>query len=197
MLGYAEYEALPPADKWMAHATLPAPTFFDRWRRKLERLVWMPVWDSRFGEVGGGGRVEWYATATTRVEEEEMLASDIEFELDEGNGSGSGDCGDESGDGGEGKEGVNKEKDEGWENEGKISDEEVEELLVDAFGKEDAEQKRLEWEVQKQQDDDGEVTAASSLNPQQESTNRDLLDPNLSSLPRKTRVRSIAVYFSY
>ncbi|KAI0116544.1 hypothetical protein GGR51DRAFT_555568 [Nemania sp. FL0031] len=38
-----EYEALPEAERWRAHRTTPVVQFFESWRRKFERLVWMLV----------------------------------------------------------------------------------------------------------------------------------------------------------
>ena len=47
MIDYEEYEALPKQDKWMAHPTLLATTFFRLWKRKFEKLVWMALYNPR------------------------------------------------------------------------------------------------------------------------------------------------------
>ena len=76
MIDYADYEELPSTDKWMAHPTIDAASFFRLWKRKFERLVWMVSYDPQ----GEGGTAQWYITAQTQQDEEDILTSDDEFE---------------------------------------------------------------------------------------------------------------------
>lgn len=54
----------------MAHATLPAHTFFEQQRRRLEHLVVMPVPSLN----GGNEAISWYFRAIAPSEEQELLA---------------------------------------------------------------------------------------------------------------------------
>ena len=125
MLDYDEYVKVPTQDRWMAHATMPATAFFQLWKRKFEKLVWMVIYNPQ----GLAGTAQWYRTATTPQEEEDMLPSDDEFRPD-------GDEWDEDGD-----ETDSDGKDEDNEEGGRISTEEVDELMEDAYGGE-AKQRR-------------------------------------------------------
>ncbi len=165
MIDYEEYEALPKQDKWMAHATLPATTFFRLWKRKFEKLVWMALYNPQ----GRAGTAEWYISAATLEEEEDMLASDDEFEPD-GHDNTSVDE-DESGSDGEYV----------VDNEGaQIPSEEVDELMEDAYG-EEAHQRRIDRLSQKD-------TAKYEPVDHPLSEPVDRLQPRWASLERKTKV---------
>lgn len=113
MMDHEEYEALPRQNKWMAHATMPVTFFFRLWKQRFERLVWMALYDPR----GAAGTAQWYISAVTRQDEEDMLASDDEFEPS--------DC--------ESEETENGEDDLG--DEGRlIPSEEVDGLMEDSYG---------------------------------------------------------------
>ena len=163
MIDYEEYENIPLPEKWMAHATMPATAFFRLWKRKFEKLVWMALYDPK----GSVGTAQWYVTAGTPQEEEDMLASDDEFEPDADEEGGSESDGEEDG---------NVVRDE----EEKIPNEEVDELMEDAYG-EEAHQKQKE--LQTQDDTVGQQPVdlpASELADQR--------NPILASLNRKTKV---------
>lgn len=66
------------ADKWMAHAAMDAVEFFKLWKRKFERLMWIPFYSPK----GRAGTAEWYMIAQTPDEEANILNSDDEFEPD-------------------------------------------------------------------------------------------------------------------
>ena len=121
MIDYDDYEALPTQDKWMAHATMPAVEFFRTWKRKFERLIWMALYNPR----GAAGTAQWFITAVTRQDEEDMLASDDDFEP---NGDGSEGVGEDEDD-------FTTEDDLGDDCE-PISTEEVDGLMEDAYGEE-------------------------------------------------------------
>lgn len=78
IVDYEEYEKIPLPDKWMAHATMDAIEFFKLWKRKFERLLWMPIYNPR----GRAGTAEWYIIAETTDDEADMLESDDDFEPD-------------------------------------------------------------------------------------------------------------------
>ena len=191
MIDYADYEKLPLSDKWMAHATMDAAPFFRLWKRKFERLIWMALYDPR----GQGGTAQWYITAQTRQDEEDMLASDDDFEpgVDEDDDDESDydddseydDDDDESEEDDE-SEDVDKQATESSGSEGEEDDissgedvhvpsEEVDGLMEDAYGK-------------KEEDDDDDATAECP-NPADRHPFQ-LLDMNSSDLDRKTKVRS-------
>ncbi|KAM0798074.1 hypothetical protein BDR22DRAFT_964853 [Usnea florida] len=126
MLDYDEYVKVPTQDRWMAHATMPATAFFQLWKRKFEKLVWMVIYSPQ----GMPGTAQWYHTATTPQEEADMLPSDDEFqpyrewhEVDDESES----------------DGENEDNEE----DRRISTEEVDELMEDAYG-EEAKQRRTE-----------------------------------------------------
>lgn len=165
MVVYEEYENIPTPDKWMAHATMPATAFFRLWKRKFERLVWMALYNPR----GSAGTAQWYVSATTRQEEEDMLASDDEFEPDR----------DEHGDveeGGSESDGEDDMHDE----DGQISNEEVDELMEDAYGQE-AHQRQMDLQSK-------ENTAEEKAVDLPLSEPADQHQPNIRSLDRKTKV---------
>lgn len=165
MVDYDVYEKFPTRDRWMAHATLPAPAFFQLWKRNFERLVWMAV----YLPGGMAGTAQWYVTATTPHEEEDMLASDDEFEpaVDKE---------------GESEEEEESESDDVGSEEGQIPKEEADELMEDAFG-EDAREKRTELLSQKNNTSRLDVSA---------SVLGDHVHPLLGRLDRKTKVGSLA-----
>ena len=127
MIDYESYEDLPTQDQWMAHATMPATAFFPLWKRKFEKLVWMAIYNPQ----GRSGTAQWYSSTSTPQEEEDMLASDDDFEPD----------GDEE----EDIEEVGSESDgEDDPNNGdrQIPHEEVDELMKDAYGEEALQMKK-------------------------------------------------------
>lgn len=150
MLDYDEYVNIPTQDKWMAHATMPATAFFQLWKRKFEKLVWMVIYSPR----GQAGTAQWYRTATTPQEEEDMLPSDDEFQPD-------GDEGYEVEDGTQ-SAGEDDENDEGR----RISTEEVDELMEDAYG-EEAKQRRIDLQSPEQTtvDEVGDSTTVCQRRP--------------------------------
>ena len=163
MVDYEEYERIPTQDRWMAHATMPATAFFRLWKRKFEKLVWMAVYDPR----GSAGTAQWYISAATPQEEEDMLASDEEFEA----------AADEHGEVESESEG--EDDDMNFED-GQISKEEVDELMEDAYGKE-AQQRRMELQSQ-------ESTAGQQSVDVPVPELADQSQPLLGSLDRKTKV---------
>lgn len=132
MIDWEEYEEFPLENRWMAHPTWLVDGYFKLWKRRLERLIWMPVPQSQ------GTTAEWYITIANRDEEEDMLASDDEFLLDREDIEYS----DESGDDGEEEEHI-ETKDSSNTAASDIPDEEVEKLMQDAYGQV-AKQKRTE-----------------------------------------------------
>ena len=165
MIDYDEYENLPPQDKWMAHATMPASAFFRLWKRKFEKLVWMALYDPK----GRAGTAQWYISATTPQEEEDMLASDDDFEPDEDEHGGIEEDGSES-------DGDNDMSD----GDGQISSEEVNDLMEDAYG-EEAHKRKMQLQSE-------ESTAAYQLVNMPTSEPADRRQPLLGSLDRKTKV---------
>ena len=127
MLDYEDYIKVPIQDRWMAHATMPASAFFQLWKRKFEKLVWMIIYSPR----GLAGTAKWHRTATTPQEEEDMLPSDDEFQPD---GDASHEVEDETE-----LDGEDEDNEEGRQ----ISTEEVDELMEDAYG-EEAKQRRTD-----------------------------------------------------
>ena len=121
MIDYDDYEALPSQDKWMAHATMPAVEFLRTWKRKFERLIWMALHNPR----GAAGTAQWFITAVTRQDEEDMLASDDDFEPNRDGSEGVG----------EDEDDFPTEDDSGDDRE-PISTEEVDGLMEDAYGEE-------------------------------------------------------------
>lgn len=167
MIDYEEYENIPTQDKWMAHATMPATAFFRLWKRKFERLVWMALYNPR----GSAGTAQWYSSATTPQEEEDMLASDDEFEPD-------GDEHEDLEEGGSESDGEDVTNDE----DGQIPNEEVDELLEDAYGDE-AHQRRMDLQSQENTAEHKPVNP-----PPSEPT--DQCQPRMRSLDRKSKVSS-------
>ena len=145
MLDYDEYVNVPTQNKWMAHATMPAIAFFQLWKRKFEKLVWMVIYNPR----GLAGTGQWYRTATTPQEEEDMLPSDDEFQPD-------GDGGDEVEDGTD-SDGEDDESEEGR----RVSTEEVDGLMEDAYG-EEAKQRRTDTQSPESATEDEEVDLPDS-----------------------------------
>ncbi|KAL8634853.1 MAG: hypothetical protein Q9228_007593 [Teloschistes exilis] len=127
---YAQYTSLPAQDRWMAHPTMPAIPFVNLWIRRYEKLIWMPVPIDNItaGNRSGRGKVEWYFTAETREEEEDVLDEDEEFQDDDGE------------DGEEEEEGEDDGEEEG---EG-IEREEVDDLWAEAYGEDEGRQRRDE-----------------------------------------------------
>ena len=79
MADYEVYESLPPADKWMAHATMNVTNFLEHYNRKFLHMIWMVVYDPR----GAQGTAQWYITAETRQDEIDLLSSDEEYEQEQ------------------------------------------------------------------------------------------------------------------
>ena len=95
MIPYAEYEHLPKQDKWMAYPTMPAAAFFDLWRRRWAKLVWLPVPTSK----GPFSALWWHRALPQSDAEASILESADEYEYDENDSdSGSGDDDDETDD---------------------------------------------------------------------------------------------------
>ena len=166
MIDYEAYEKLPAHDKWMAHPTMGATAFFRLWKRKFERLIWMALYNPR----GVGGTAQWYTTATSMQDEEDMLASDDDFdpdgdehEVDDTGGSAS-----------EDEDDVNEEDEP-------VSKEEVDDLVDDAYG----EEARKQLDLQSQRSAvEGKTMHPPSSNPTNQGRS------NMSSLDRKTKVSS-------
>ncbi|ETS85225.1 hypothetical protein PFICI_03250 [Pestalotiopsis fici W106-1] len=79
MIPYAEYEDLPKQDKWMAYPTMPAAAFFDLWRRRWAKLVWLPVPSSK----SPFSALWWHRALPQSDAEASILESDDEYEYDE------------------------------------------------------------------------------------------------------------------
>lgn len=79
MIPCAEYEDLPRQDKWMAYPTMPATAFFDLWRRRWAKLVWLPVPTSK----GPFSALWWHRALPQSDAEASILESDDEYEYDE------------------------------------------------------------------------------------------------------------------
>lgn len=167
MIDYEEYEKLPTQDQWMAHATMPATVLLGLWKRRFEKLVWMALYNPR----GAAGTAQWYCSVTSREEEEDMLASDDDYEP---KGDGDEDA-EEDGTESDGEGGIESE-------DGRILDEEVDTLMEDAYG-EEAHQKRVELQSQESCADDKPTEI-----PHSEPT--DLRPSRLINLERKTKVSS-------
>ena len=163
MVDYEEYENIPLREKWMAHATMPATALFRLWKRKFEKLVWMALYDPR----GTVGTTQWYISAGTPQEEEDMLASDDGFEPD---------ADEEGGSESDGEEDVNDENDE----DERIPSEEADGLMEDAYG-EEAHQRRKELQSQ-------DETAGPQPVDLPASELADQHQPLLGNLSRKTKV---------
>lgn len=75
---HEQYQQLRPEDRWMAHETLPAVSWFTRERVRLERLVYMPV-----PPVPGTNedKVDYFFRAETPTQERDLLG--MEGELDD------------------------------------------------------------------------------------------------------------------
>ncbi|KAI4243061.1 MAG: hypothetical protein LQ352_007113 [Teloschistes flavicans] len=108
---------------------MPAIPFVNLWIRRYEKLIWMPVPIDNItaGNRGGRGKVEWYFTAETREEEEDVLDEDGEFQDDDGE---------------EGEEGEDDGEEEG---EG-IEREEINGLWTEAYGADEGRRRRDELE---------------------------------------------------
>lgn len=127
-----EFEKLPLQDQWMGHPIMPATSLFRLWKRKFERLIWMALYNPR----GGAGTAQWYCCANIQQDEEDMLASDDDYEPE----------GDEDEDS---EEEINEDdsEDDMPSDDGRISDEEVNKMMEDAFDK-DAHQRRMDLQSQ-------------------------------------------------
>ncbi|KAI1426601.1 hypothetical protein F5Y12DRAFT_271711 [Xylaria sp. FL1777] len=131
MVDYAEYEQMDKADRWMCYPTMPVVDFFKLWQTRWEKLVWIPVRNSR----GGPATASWWYRAVPGSDEEEyILGSDAEYEpgSDESDDSRSIDSSaasedDEDDAGGNGDESASQTA---------LSDREVDDVLGDAFGQE-------------------------------------------------------------
>ena len=165
MIEYGKYENIPTQDKWMAHATMPATAFFRLWKRKFERLVWMALYNPR----GSAGTAQWYSYATTLQEEEDMLASDDEFEPDQ----------DEHGDV-EGGGSESNDNDDINDEDRRIPNEEVDELMEDAYG-EEAYQRQMDLQSQENTAEHKPVNLPPLEFPAQRQS-------HIRSLARKTKV---------
>lgn len=164
MIDYEEYEDLPTQDKWMAHFTMPATAFFRLWKRKFEKLVWMALYNPR----GQAGTAQWYISALTPQEEEDMLASDDEFEPD----------GDEHGDN---KSGSESESEIGMDDEDEqMPKEEVTQLMEDAYGDE-AHQRMMDL-----QSEENTIEHEPVNPPPSEPADRG--QPRITSMDRKSKV---------
>ena len=173
MIDYEDYEKIPTSDRWMAHHTMHVTKFFQLWRRKFEKLIWMAVYDPR----GQGGTAQWYSTANTPQEMEDMLQSDDDFDPGDGDEL-------EVGAEEEGSLSSDHGKDEDVDDDGQIEDEEVDDLMEDAYGIE-ARQKRME--LLSQETTTAEQATASSLQPPSEQP-EDQPPSRWAKLERKTKV---------
>lgn len=165
VVGDEEYENMPRQDIWMAHATMPVTAFFRLWKRKFEKLVWMALYNPR----GSAGTAQWYIAATTQQGEEDMLASDDDFEPDEDE---HGDV-DESGGRSDGEDDVSNV-------DVQISNEEVDGLMEDAYS-EDAYQI---WKDLQPQEDPSQYTPVNPPLPEPE----DQRQAHMKSLDRRAEV---------
>ncbi len=118
---------------------------------------------------GLAGTAEWYISAATLEEEEDMLASDDEFETDRHDNRSV----DEDESGSDGEDVVD-------DDDAQIPSEEVDELMEDAYG-EEAQQRRMDHLSQKD-------TAKYEPVDHPLSEPVDRLKPRWASLERKTRV---------
>jgi hypothetical protein len=62
-----EYEALPVTDRWMAHETLPAQAWFNRERRRIQCLIYLPV------PQNGSSEVAYYYRASDVAHENQLI----------------------------------------------------------------------------------------------------------------------------
>ncbi|KAL8831395.1 MAG: hypothetical protein Q9170_005309 [Blastenia crenularia] len=164
MVDYDEYERIPLQDRWMAHATMDATAFFKLWKRKFERLLWMPLYNSR----GQAGTAQWYSTAQTKQDEEDLLESDDDFEPDS----------DEDGESDDGSS-LSDDDDDVAEDRGYVSDEEVSGLAEDA----NIEEARPQTDEPQTLNTSNDEEAVNSSEPK--AANRLRMD--LSNLDRKTK----------
>lgn len=129
MVDCEDYENLPTQDRWMTHPTMPAAAFFRIWKQNFEKLIWMAFYNPR----GSAGTAQWcISSPELQEEEEDRLALDDDFEPD----------GDEQGDDDDGGSEPGREDDMDEEDE-QIPDEELDELMEDAYG-EEAPQRRID-----------------------------------------------------
>ncbi|KAI1136857.1 hypothetical protein F5Y05DRAFT_88927 [Hypoxylon sp. FL0543] len=129
MLPYDEYEQLAKEDKWMAYPTLPAREFFKHWQARWEKLIWLPV--PRPG-ADRATALWWYRVIPDSDDEEAILVSDDDFTPDsEQDSDGEVDSSSEA-----------EGEDDGDET--ALSDDEVNDILREAFG-EEAQNKRVEF----------------------------------------------------
>ncbi|KAI1415545.1 hypothetical protein F5Y13DRAFT_156256 [Hypoxylon sp. FL1857] len=128
ILPYEEYEQLAKEDKWMAFPTLPARDFFKLWQARWEKLVWLPVHRPAEGRAGA---LWWYRVMPCSDDEEAILISDDDFTPHD-------DCGSD--------EDITStsEAEEDDEDEAALSDSEVNDILLEAFG-EEAQNRRAEF----------------------------------------------------
>ena len=170
MIDYEEYDRIPTPDKWMAHPTMEATTFIRLWKRRFERLIWMPLYDSRRGTA------QWYITARTREDEEDMLASDEDFKPsdEEDDGDDDFDSADKDDDDADEKsrnetESEGEDKDDGISNsDTQIPTGEVDNLMDDAYGKEEKEawKRRMDLQSQSQsQEEDAATVETKPMHP--------------------------------
>ncbi|KAJ8124180.1 hypothetical protein ONZ43_g35 [Nemania bipapillata] len=176
MIDYAEYEGMDKADQWMCFPTMPVVEFFKLWQARWEKLVWIPVYNPK----GGPATASWWYRAIPGSDEEEyILDSDAEYEPtdDEDDDSDSADSGaedegDEDDTSGLAYESTSKRT---------LTDQEVDELLEDAFGKngekmritstEEEQKAKREAEAaakSKEQSEDDKAPASDALSPEQE-----------------------------
>ncbi|KAL8726296.1 MAG: hypothetical protein Q9166_006798 [cf. Caloplaca sp. 2 TL-2023] len=171
---YAQYEALAPQDRWMAHPTMDAKAFVQFWIRRFEKLVWIPV-PITDGNRVGTGKVDWYFTAETREEEEDLLAEDEEFEDDgeeEKEDEEAKDYGEEGG----------REEDEV-----EVAEDELDSLWKDAYGEVEGRQRRDELECHEKEL--SEERPADSIRGTPSGRDRNLLDK--STWDAKTKVSQV------
>ena len=116
---YEKYEALPDADKWMAHSTMSAEDFFGRESQRLERLVYMPI------PTTHGDHVCYYRALSANHEAELLAVEDEEWGSERGQRERDLDYDDGSGSETEDSDDSDQNKDE------EISDNELDALLVD------------------------------------------------------------------
>jgi hypothetical protein len=153
-MDYAEYEKIDKAYRWMCYPTMPVVEFFKLWRARWEKLVWIPVQNPRRGPASA---LWWYRAIPGSDEEQYILSSDTEYEptndVDDEDSNSDSDA--ESNDDFSGGGDVENSEDM------ILSDNELDDILEDAFGKE-AQKKRQEFTSDFARSTDDSLSAPSS-----------------------------------
>ncbi|KAI1099776.1 hypothetical protein F4804DRAFT_336917 [Jackrogersella minutella] len=144
MLPYDEYEQLDKADKWMAHPTFPARDFFQLWKARWEKLVWIPVYDPQ----GHNGNARWWSRAIPGSDDEDaILSPDDDFKPDSDD---------------EETDSSSEIESEDDDDDAALSDREVDDIFHEAFG-EEAQNMRAEFASEPTFTSTGPVPRRTSL----------------------------------